>query len=237
MNEVVTDGQWQEEAEMGDGFVPLSDYREYPVEEMARRAAWFYHEVRRRRSVRRFSDRPVPLAVIENCLRAAGTAPSGANRQPWHFVVVGEPELKKRIRQAAEEQERAFYERRASQEWLDALAPLGTGPQKPFLETAPYLIAVFARRYDLDAQGNKVHNYHVTTSVGIAIGILITALHHAGLGVLTYTPEPMSFLRRLLGRPENERAVMILVVGYPAADARVPVIARKKLDEVVTFVV
>ncbi len=219
---------------MDDESIPLSEYHEYPVEEMKRRATGFYAEMKRRHSIRQFSDRPVPLEVIAECLRAAGTAPSGANRQPWHFVVVGDQDLKRRIRQAAEEQERTFYEHRAPQEWLDALAPLGTGPQKPFLETAPYLIVVFAQRYRL-IQGRKLPNYHVTTSVGIAIGILITALHHAGLGVLTYTPEPMTFLRRLLQRPEGERPVMILVVGYPAADARVPAIEKKALEEITTF--
>jgi iodotyrosine deiodinase len=217
-------------------FVPLSQFREYPPEEMRRRAADFAAEMRRRRSVRAFSDRPVEREVIEHCLRAAGTAPNGANMQPWHFAVVSDPSLKRRIRQAAEEEERGFYARRASEEWLDALAPLGTDERKPFLETAPYLIAVFAQSYGLLPDGSKVKHYYVTESVGIATGILITGLHHAGLATLTHTPSPMRFLNGLLGRRENERPFLLLVVGYPAVDAVVPDIRRKPLDEITTFV-
>jgi iodotyrosine deiodinase len=217
-------------------FVPLSQFREYPPEEMRRRAADFAAEMRRRRSVRAFSDRPVEREVIEHCLLAAGTAPNGANMQPWHFAVVSDPSLKRRIREAAEEEERDFYTRRASEEWLDALAPLGTDERKPFLETAPYLIAVFAQSYGLLPDGSKVKHYYVTESVGIATGILITGLHHAGLATLTHTPSPMRFLNGLLGRRENERPFLLLVVGYPAVDAVVPDIRRKPLDEITTFV-
>jgi nitroreductase len=214
----------------------LNDYREYPVEEMERRAAEFYAELRRRRTVRDFADRPVSRAVIEQCLLAAGTAPNGANMQPWRFVVVQDPAIKRRIRLAAEAEERAFYESRASQEWLDALAHLGTDASKPFLETAPYLIAIFAQSYGLDAAGRKVKHYYVSESVGIATGFLIAALHHAGLATLTHTPSPMNFLNEALGRPSNERPFLLLVVGYPADDATVPVIEKKGLDEIAVFV-
>ncbi|RMI19225.1 MAG: nitroreductase family protein [Calditrichaeota bacterium] len=217
-------------------FVPLSGYREYPPEEMIRRAEEFYAEVRRRRTVRHFSDRPVPRQVIETCLKAAGTAPNGANRQPWHFVVVSNPEVKKRIREAAEKEEWEFYHHRAPKEWLEALSLLGTDEHKPFLETAPYLIAIFARSYDLLPDGRKLKNYYVQESVGIATGILITALHHAGLATLTHTPSPMGFLNQILNRPKNERPFLLLVVGYPAADARVPDITKKPLEEIATFV-
>ena len=216
-------------------FIPLPDYREYPVEEMQRRARDFYEEVRRRRTVRDFSDRPVPRNVIENALRAAGTAPNGANMQPWHFVVVSNPAIKREIREAAEAEEREFYENRAPQEWLDALAALGTDPNKPFLETAPYLIAIFAERYGVLPDGRKVKHYYVTESVGIATGVLITALHHAGLATLTHTPSPMDFLNAILDRPDNERPFLLLVVGYPAANAQVPDIDKKPLSEIATF--
>ena len=216
-------------------YVPLASYAEYPPAEMERRAAGFRAEVMRRRTVREYSDRPVPRRVIEECLRAAGTAPSGANHQPWHFVVVSDPEMKARIRVAAEDEERAFYNGGAPQEWLDALAALGTDEHKPFLETAPYLIAIFAERYMLRPEGGKVKNYYVQESVGIATGILITALHHAGLATLTHTPSPMSFLNEILGRPPNERPFLLLVTGYPAEDARVPKITKKPLDEIATF--
>lgn len=214
----------------------LASYREYPIEEMRRRAAAFCAGLSRRRTVRDFSPRPVPREVIEDCLRAAGTAPSGANMQPWHFCVVGDPAVKRQIREAAEGVERTFYERRASEEWLEALAPLGTDASKPFLEDAPYLIVVFAQRHDLDAEGNKVQHYYVTRSVGIATGMLIAAVHHAGLAALTYTPSPMGFLNEILDRPTRERPFLILVVGYPAADARVPRIDKKALYEIATFV-
>jgi iodotyrosine deiodinase len=215
--------------------IAYASYVEYSPAEMERRAAEFYSEMRRRRTVRDFSNRPVPRSVIEDCLRAAGTAPNGANLQPWHFVVVGDPALKRQIRQAAEAEERDFYERRAPQEWLDALAPLGTDANKPFLESAPYLIAIFAQPYSLTFDSRKVKHYYVSESVGIATGILITALHHAGLATLTHTPSPMGFLNQILGRPEHERPFLLLVVGYPAEDARVPDIRKKPLEEIATF--
>ncbi len=215
--------------------IPLTGYPDYPPEAMERRARDFYQELKRRRTVRDFSDRPVPRRVIEACLAAAGTAPSGANMQPWHFVAVSDPEIKGRIRAAAEAEERAFYEGRASDEWLEALAHLGTDADKPFLETAPFLIVVFQQNYGLDAEGERVKHYYVQESAGIATGFLIAALHHAGLATLTHTPSPMKFLREVLGRPVNERATMILVTGYPASDAKVPAITRKPIDEIATF--
>jgi iodotyrosine deiodinase len=217
-------------------FVPLSQYHQYPVEEMKQRAADFYADMRRRRTVRQFSQRPVPREIIETCLRAAGTAPSGANRQPWHFVVVTDPEIKRQIREAAEAEERAFYAGRAPEEWLEALAPLGTSADKPFLETAPYLIVVFAQNYGLDPDGQKIKHYYVSESVGIATGILITAIHQAGLVSLTHTPSPMNFLGEILGRPANERPFLILVVGYPAEGVMVPAIRKKSLEEIATFI-
>lgn len=218
-------------------FVPYSGYREYPSEEMKRRAVEFHRAVGRRRTVREFSDREVPREVVERALLAAGTAPSGANLQPWHFVVITNPEIKGRIRKAAEAEEREFYRRRAPREWLEALAPLGTDEHKPFLERAPYLIAIFERKYGLRPDGTKFKHYYVTESVGIATGILITALHHAGLATLTHTPSPMGFLNELLERPENERPFLLLVTGYPARDARIPQAAlrKKPLGEVATF--
>ena len=217
-------------------FIPLPDYRSYPPAEMAQRAADFYAELRRRRTVRDFSERPVPREVIETCLRTAGTAPNGANLQPWHFVVVADPAVKRQIRVAAEAEEREFYSGRAPQDWLDALAPLGTDADKPFLETAPYLIAIFAQSYGIGPNGKKVKHYYVTESVGIATGFLIAALHHAGLATLTHTPSPMGFLGKLLGRPEHERPFLLLVVGYPADGATVPAITKKAPDEIATFV-
>jgi nitroreductase len=221
---------------MGTKQTPLTTYQSYPLAEMQARASTFYDEMRRRRTVREFSDRPVPRSVIEACLRTAGTAPSGANQQPWHFVAVSDPAVKSHIRQAAEAEEREFYERRASQEWLDALAPLGTDAHKPFLEIAPYLIAIFAQTYGMGADGGKIKHYYVTESVGIATGLLIAALHHAGLATLTHTPSPMGFLNEILGRPANERPFLLLVVGYPAENAQVPAITKKALEEIATFV-
>ena len=217
-------------------FVPLTTYRQYPPEEMRRRARAFYDELKRRRTVREFSDRPVERAVIEWALRAAGTAPNGANLQPWHFVVVADPAVKARIRVAAEQEERAFYTERAPQEWLDALAPLGTDSEKPFIETAPYLIVIFAQSFGLLPDGRKVKHYYVKESVGIATGMLITALHHAGLATLTHTPSPMGFLNEILDRPPHEKPFLNLVVGHPAEGARVPDIQKKPLEEIATFV-
>jgi nitroreductase len=216
-------------------FIPLQ-HEIYEEEEMQNRARAFYEEMRRRRTVRHFSDRPVSLDIIKHCLQAAGTAPSGANMQPWHFVIVTDPEIKRRIRQAAEKEERAFYEHLASAEWLEALAPLGTTPEKPFLETAPCLIAVFAESFGLQSDGTRVKHYYVNESVGIATGMLITALHHAGLATLTHTPSPMGFLKRILKRPPNERPYLLLVTGYPAEGALVPVIGKKSLEQIATFI-
>ncbi len=217
-------------------FEPLTGYVEYPPHEMVGRAQDFYTEIRRRRTVRDFSPRPVSRHVIEHCLLAAGTAPNGANMQPWHFVAVGDGEAKRRIREAAEAEEREFYDRRAPQEWLDALAPFDTNWQKPFLESAPWLIAAFAQPYHLADDGTKVKHYYATESVGIATGFLIAALHHAGLVTLTHTPSPMKFLNEICGRPAHERPFVLLVVGHPAADACVPAIHKKSLSEVATFI-
>ena len=216
--------------------VPLATYREYSVEEMRERVERFYTDMARRRTVREFSDRPVPRDIIETALKAAGTAPSGANQQPWHFVVVSSSETRKKIREAAEMEEREFYEHRASPEWLAALEPLGTDSSKPFLETAPYLIAVFLQKYGRLEDGRKVKHYYPTESTGLATGMLITALHQAGLATLTHTPSPMKFLNEILGRPVSERPFLLLVVGYPADDARVPDIERKDLAEFTTFI-
>jgi nitroreductase len=219
---------------VGHGFEPLPGYREYPPDEMEARAAAFLEQMGRRRTTRHFSDRPVSRAVIESCLLTAGTAPSGAHQQPWHFVVVCEPGLKARIRQAAETAEREFYAT-APADWLEALAPLGTDAVKPYLETAPYLIAVFAQRYRQKSDGTRSSHYYVMESVGIAVGFLLAALHHAGLVALPHTPSPMGFLREILGRPENEKPVLLVVTGYPADDARVPRLTRNTLDQIATF--
>ena len=220
----------------GDGFRPLREsWVPVEPEEGVRRARAFRDSLRRRRTVRDFSPRPVPRELVEACLDAAGSAPNGANRQPWHFVAVSDAETKRRIREAAEEEERAFYEERAPDEWLEALRPLGTGPEKPFLEEAPWLIAIFAQSYSVDEEGEKIKNYYVQESVGIATGMLITALHRAGVATLTHTPSPMGFLNEVLERPENERPFLLLVAGYPAADAEVPIIDKKPLGEIVTW--
>lgn len=203
-------------------FEPLAGFQELPAPEMLARAQAHYAHQKRRRTVRDFDSRPVPREVVEQCLLAAGTAPSGANQQPWHFAVVTRPELKRQIRLAAEEEERAFYSGRAPQEWLQALSPLGTDANKPFLEDAPVLIAIFAQKYGVDAQGERFSHYYVPESVGIASGFLITALHNAGLATLTHTPSPMGFLNQLCGRPDNEKPVILLVVGYPKAGCQVP---------------
>ena len=202
---------------------------------MLRRAAAFREAMLRRRTVRQFSSRAVPREIIEDCLRVAGSAPSGANMQPWHFVVVADPDLKRRIRVAAEKEEYAFYHGRAPKEWLAALAPLGTDEHKPYLEVAPYLVVIFGQTFGVTPRGKKVKNYYVSESVGIAAGMLIAAVHQAGLVSLTHTPSPMGFLNKLLGRPANEKPYLILVVGYPAADASVPAITKKSLREISTF--
>lgn len=217
-------------------FVPLPPHPLLADEEIANRAAEFYSDMARRRTVRDFSDRPVARAVIENCLRTAGSAPNGANLQPWHFVALRDPALKREIRIAAEAEEKEFYEHRAPNEWLEALAPLGTDSRKPFLETAPWLIAIFSRPYSLLPDGRKVKHYYATESVGIATGFLIAALHRAGLASLTHTPSPMGFLNKLLQRPAHEKPFLLLVVGHPAEDAVVPDIQRKPLAEISSFI-
>lgn len=216
-------------------FVPC-EHQDHPVEEMRARAARFCAEMTRRRTIRHFSDRPVPIDLVERCVETAATAPSGANMQPWHFVIVSDPGVKRQIREAAEEEERAFYAERAPREWLEALAALGTDANKPFLEEAPYLIAIFGSQYGVTPEGRKFKHYYVQESVGIATGLLIAAVHQAGLASLTHTPSPMGFLGRILGRPSHERPFLILVVGYPAPDATVPVITKKPLSEIVTKV-
>ena len=217
--------------------MPLPDDRILPEQEMLRRAREFRELAARRRTVRAFDSRPVARELIAECIAAAGTAPSGANQQPWHFVAISDPAVKQRIRVAAEEEERQFYERRATDEWLAALEPLGTDWQKPFLETAPWLIAIFVQKWGRAADGARVKHYYPTESVGIATGILITALHTAGLATLTHTPSPMGFLNEILGRPADaERPFLLLVVGQPAEGARVPAIERRPLAVIASWV-
>ncbi|MFN3235659.1 MAG: nitroreductase family protein [Pseudomonadales bacterium] len=214
--------------------VPLNFLRRSEAE-MQQRAEDYYALMRRRRSVRDFSPEPVPREIIEHCLLTAGTAASGANCQPWHFAVVSDPEIKSTIRIEAEKEERAFYEERAPQSWLDDLAPLGTDANKPFLETAPYLIGVFQQRFGTTEEGDKQKHYYATESVGLATGLLISALHNAGLACLTHTPSPMKFLNEIMQRPKSERPFVLLVVGYPADGALVPDISKKTLTEIASF--
>ena len=215
--------------------IPLPPLVSLSDEERLQRAQQFADELATRRSVRDFSDRPVAREVIAQCLRAAGTAPSGANQQPWRFVAISDAQLKSRIRVAAEAEEHEFYTRRAPDEWLGALAALGTNAEKPFLEIAPWLIAVFYERFAFDASGQKCKRYYPHESVGIACGLLIAALHRAGLATLTHTPSPMGFLNELLGRPKNEMPYLLLVVGHPASGCEVPDIQRMALADYVTF--
>jgi nitroreductase len=214
----------------------LLHFEEKQPEEMVAISRSFYHAMKRRRTVREFSERPIPDEVIKNAIMAAGTAPSGANMQPWHFVAVSDPATKRQIREAAEAEERAFYQGRASEEWLSALQPLATDANKPFLAIAPCLIVVFLKKVTTDKDGRAHRNYYTAESVGIATGILITALHLSGLVTLTYTPSPMGFLNKILGRPDSERPFLILVTGYPASDAQVPVLSKYPLDRIATFV-
>ena len=214
----------------------LGDYCERTEEEMRQLSSRFFDDLARRHTVREFSPEPVDQAIIENCIKTAGRAPSGANHQPWHFALIGDAKVKSEIRQAAEEEERAFYEGRAGEEWLDALAPIGTDANKPFLETAPWLIAVFAqRRGGVEARDDR-KNYYINESVGIACGFLIAALHHAGLGVLTHTPNPMAFLSQKLGRPKTEKPYMLIVTGKPVPHASVPkhALSKKALSDIMT---
>lgn len=215
-------------------FIPL-EFQYLELSEMQQRSFDFYNEMRRRRTVRQFSQRSVPRSIIDNCLLAAGTAPNGANQQPWHFAVVSDPEVKHRIRLAAEAEEYEFYHDRAPQEWLDALKPFATNEYKPYLDIAPYLIAIFAQSYGMAPDGERIKHYYVNESVGIATGLLIAGLHHSGLATLTHTPSPMNFLNDILGRPNSERPFLLLVVGYPAEDAVVPDITKKSLSQIASF--
>lgn len=216
--------------------LPLPDRVQKPDDQALQSAEAFRDYMRKRHSVRQFSTRPVPEAVITACVQAAGTAPSGANHQPWHFVAISDPAMKARIRAAAEDEEREFYAGGAGDEWLAALEPIGTGVEKPHLTDAPWLIVVFAQRYGVTDDGLRFKNYYVPESVGIATGMLITALHHAGLVCLEHTPNPMKFLPEMCGRAAHEKGVMILPVGYPAQDATVPAVAKRKkpLDQILT---
>ena len=215
----------------------LLDFPRLPVDEMRGRAVEFHAEIQRRRTVRDFSAEPVPRDLIERCIAAAGCAPSGANQQPWRFVAIGDAAVKKAIRDAAEIEERKFYGQRVTDAWRNALAPLGTDANKPFLETAPWLIAVFYEAYGMRPDGNREKRYYTMDSAGIATGFLIAALLHAGLATLTHTPSPMAFLNDILRRGDNERPFVLLVVGYPAEGATVPAITRKPLDEIAAFIV
>jgi iodotyrosine deiodinase len=207
------------------------------TDEGLRRIAEDYAIAEKRRSVRCFSPDPVPRELIETAIRIAGTAPSGAHRQPWHFVAIADPDRKRRIREAAEREEREFYARRATPEWLEALAPLGTDEHKEYLEVAPWLVVVFRRDYDVLPDGRRLKNYYMTESVGIAVGFFIQALHRAGLATLTHTPAPMTFLREICGRPPHEKPFVLMPIGYPAPDCVVPDLARKRLSEISDFVV
>lgn len=217
--------------------VPLDDFIEYPEQKMLTLSTDFLQNMQRRHSIRHFSERPVDKAIIEKCILTAGTAPSGANHQPWHFSAISSQSVKQQIRAQAEAHERGFYDGRAGQQWLDDLKPLGTDASKPYLELAPWLIAVFSQKFGETEDGEKRQNYYVHESVGIAVGMLITALHNAGLATLTHTPKPMNFLTDVCKRPDNERAYMLIIAGYPAADATIPAHARQKksLDEIASF--
>jgi len=212
-------------------FVPLA-FERLPEAEQLARSRRFLEHMERRRTVRDFSPEPVPLELVENAIATAGTAPSGAHQEPWTFVLVSEPELKRRIREAAEEEERRSYDGRMPDDWLEALRPLGTDWRKPHIEVAPYVIVVFEQAYGLRPDGAKVKHYYVRESVGIAVGLLLASLHEAGLATLTHTPSPMGFLREALGRPENERPYVLIPVGYPADGCAVPDLGRKALAEI-----
>ena len=222
---------------MSAEYVPLEGYETLSEAEMQARAKAVLETLRTRRTIRDFSDKAVPRELIETCIQAAGTSPSGANHQPWHFVAISNPETKRKIRIAAEAEEAEFYGGKAPDEWLDALAPLGTDASKPFLETAPWLIAIFAQRRGGEKTGQSKKNYYITESVGLATGMLITALHSAGLGTLTHTPAPMGFLSDICERPKDEKPFVLMVIGYPADNAKVPLHAleKKSLTDISTF--
>ncbi|WP_095210149.1 nitroreductase family protein [Endozoicomonas ascidiicola] len=215
--------------------VPL-DFQQQSEEQMLDNARTFFQRITKRRTVREFSDRPVPREIIENAINAAGSAPSGANKQPWHFVAISDPEVKRQVREAAEEEERAFYGGRASDSWLKDLEPFSTDANKRFLETAPWLVAVFLEKNTVDEEGVKHKNYYMPESVGIACGMLLTSLHLSGLATLTHTPSPMKFLQTLLKRPDNEKPYLLVVAGHPVENVEVPDIQRKSLDQIATFI-
>jgi iodotyrosine deiodinase len=215
-------------------FIPLA-FQRLPQEEMLRRARRFHAEMDRRRTTRHFSDEPVPRELIEHAIRTAGTAPSGAHQQPWTFVVVGDAEMKRMMREAAEEEERVNYGGRMPDEWLEALAPLGTDAVKEHITAAPFVVVLFRQVYGIRPDGGRRTHYYTTESCGIAAGIFIAAVHQMGLTTLTHTPSPMGFLTKLLRRPENEKPFLLMPVGYPAADARVPDLSRKLLDEIAVW--
>jgi len=214
--------------------IPLDDFIEYSHDEMIARSRQYYEDIKRRHSIRYFSDRPVPREIIDNCIKAAGTAPSGANHQPWFFGVISSPGAKAEVKQKAEEEEQAFYQNRAPDDWLNALDPLGTDEHKPYLDIAPYLIAIFAQRRGGVTKDESRKNYYINESVGIATGFLLSALHHCGLATLTHTPKPMNFLNDICGRPDTEKPYLLLIVGYPADDATIPVHAtiKKPLNDI-----
>ncbi len=220
---------------MYHNFIPLSGYTKRSQTNMLDRATIFYDLLKTRRSVREFSDEAVSLKIIDSCILSAGTAPSGANQQPWHFVVIKDPAVKRNIRLAAEKEEQEFYAGRAGETWLETLQPLGTSADKPFLDKAPVLIAIFEQKYQLDQNQKQLKNYYSKESTGIATGMLITALHNAGLATLTHTPSPMNFLSKILRRPTGERPFLLLVVGFPAENVMVPDISKKALDEIRTM--
>lgn len=216
-------------------FIPLPYFANYTDEKILENSIEFNTSIQNRRTIRDFSDKPVSKEVIKQCILAAASAPSGAHMQPWHFVAINNHEIKTKIRLAAEIEEQEFYDHRATDEWKKALEPLGTDTNKPFLETAPWLIAVFAERYGIDKDGNRVKHYYTPESVGISCGVLITALHNCGLATLTHTPSPMGFLKNILKRPDNERPFLLVVCGHPTNDAKVPNLKRKELNKVSTF--
>ncbi len=223
--------------QLADGAFPFRrlEFERLPLAESVDRAGRFHEEMSRRRTTRHFSSEPVPRDLIESVIRTAGTAPSGAHQQPWTFVAVSDPDLKSRIREAAEDEERAFYDGRAPREWIEALAPLGTDEHKPHLTDAPWVIVLFRQVHGLAPDGSKRTNYYTQESCGIAAGFLIAAVHRAGLVTLTHTPNPMRFLGELLERPANEKAMLVMPVGYPAPEAMVPDIERKTLDEIAVW--
>ena len=210
------------------------NFSKISTDEMNLRSKSLLHQIQQRRSVRDFSSQNVPIEVIKNCIKTAASAPSGANKQPWHFSLVQDKQIKKEIRVAAESEEKQFYEHRASKEWLEDLNQFGTDWKKPFLETAPFLIIVFSQVFEKNADGENRKNYYVNESVGIAAGFLLAALHNAGLASLTHTPSPMNFLAKILKRPDNERAYLLIPVGYPSKNAKVPIISKKPFSKIYT---